>query len=132
MDTNIDINNYLTFIAASGLIIIMLLIIKKLIIKNRNNQNSGIELKIINRINLHSKANLFLVNVSGKTLLIGVSDNHISTLADLTDALPPQTPTKAKDSVIPVENPTQNNEKKTDPLSFKNFILSELKREKKN
>ncbi len=132
MNQSIDLNNYLTFIAISGLIIFMLLLIRKILLKKKLNHNNGIELKIINRLNLHSKANLFLVNVCGKTLLIGVSDNHISTLADLTDTSVSLKNIKAKNSLNHTGNSSQENEKKPDPLSFKNFILSELKREKKN
>ncbi len=132
MTETFNINNYLIFIAACCIMIMLLLSIKKILLKKNKIAKSAIDLKIINKIHLHSKSYLYIVSISDKMLLIGVSDNHISTLADLTqDYSINEKSDKAVSSntnnyTLPKNNISDN------PLSFRNFILSGIKKEKKN
>lgn len=82
-DANI-IKTFATLLAAVGCLGVILVIIKKLNARSKGINNS-VALKIISRIPLHSKSNLYIIKAGEKTLLIGATDQNVSTLADLTE-----------------------------------------------
>lgn len=107
---------------------VLLWIIKKYTGKTRKN-SSGIEMEIISKITLQPKNQLFVVKAGSKTLLLGVSEKNISSLADLSESVPekPNFDTVLKQTQqnkIPaksnVDNITEND------LSFRKFLMSTL------
>ncbi len=111
---------------------LLLYLVKKFGQKYRDPENQ-IDLKVMARVPLQSKSNLYVVRVSGRTLLIGSSDSSINTLADLTEDFQnsskkspqrklPQKEMEKMYSQYRKQNP------EGDSLSFSNFIKSSFKR----
>ncbi len=124
--------NILRAFATLGLIVslfgVLLWMIKKYTGKTRKNA-SGIEMEILSKISLQPKNQLFVVKAGTKTLLLGVSEKSITSLADLSENLPP------KENFDNVLKQTQQNKlpigNKVDAitendLSFRKFLMSTL------
>lgn len=66
------------------LIFVFLSILLKRFYSNRKISELGIEFKILGKLSLTHKATLFIVQIGSRILLLGVSENSVSTLADIT------------------------------------------------
>jgi flagellar biogenesis protein FliO len=62
----------------------LLFFVKKYVGRSKQKLQS-LNLEIISRVSLQQKNHLYVVRAGTKTLLIGVSDHSVSTLADLTE-----------------------------------------------
>lgn len=121
MPENAIIETFLTLLAAVAVLGIILYFVKKY--GNKINSDSNqIELKILAKMPIPPKNNLYVVRAGNKTLLIGASDKSISTLSELEDnssnkkiKSTPKIDSKSIDSPI-------------DDLSFANFLKSTLKK----
>ena len=124
--------NILRAFATLGIIVslfgVLLWLIKKYTGKTRKN-TSGIDMEIISKITLQPKNQLFVVKAGTKTLLLGVSEKNITSLADLSESVP------EKHNFDTVLKQTQQNKlpvgNKVDPitendLSFRKFLMSTL------
>lgn len=123
--------NILRAFATLGLLVslfgLMIWLIKKYTAKSKKN-SSGINLEILSKMSLQPKNQLFVVKAGDRTLLLGVSEKSINTLADLSENLP------QKQSFEKVLKQTQNNHKNAEliqnvddnSLSFKTFLMSAL------
>lgn len=109
---------FLTLFAAVAVLGAILLLIKKYGNKINNNSNL-LELKILAKMPLPPKSNIYIIKAANKTLLIGTSDKNISTLAEL-DSDNPQSVKK--------EIAKRKPEIEADNLSFTNFLKSTLKK----
>lgn len=109
---------FLTLIAAVSVLGAILFLIKKYGNKINNNSNL-IELKILAKMPLPPKNNIYIIKAADKTLLIGTSDKSISTLAEIDS--PDSANVKIKSMKIKPEI-------EEDSLSFTNFLKSTLKK----
>lgn len=71
-------------VAALGL---FLYFFKKYVNKHRK-INNKVNLEIISRVSLSPKNHLFVVKVEGKTLLLGATEQNLTTLSELSDDRP--------------------------------------------
>lgn len=78
------LNTFLTLSAVVGLFGFILFLLKKYQ-KKRNPFGKGNFIQVLGRTSLQPKTSIFLVQAGSRTLLIGVTDSNINTLADLTD-----------------------------------------------
>ncbi len=83
MDASI-VSTFLTLSAVVSLFGLVLFFLKRYL-KNNPRSGRGGFLQVLGRASLQPKTHIFLVRAGSRTLLVGVSDGSISTLADLTD-----------------------------------------------
>lgn len=125
-------------LAASVLGIWVLFYFLKKITGKYRNINNPIGLQVISKVTIHPKTHLFVVKAGSKFLLIGASDHSISTLADLTEEY---NSAKSSDINKTLQQDTKQNKlmkaantgastiSSDNPLSFRSFIRSNLKRD---
>jgi flagellar biogenesis protein FliO len=109
-----------------GVLAVIFLFVKKFARKAQKKLN-GVELEVVSRIALSQKSHLCIVNADKRKLLIGVTDQNISILSDLTDD------PKAKSTVIKKVEEMANAKKPKpieDDLSFKSFLKSAFSKQK--
>jgi flagellar biogenesis protein FliO len=70
-----------TVVALFGAILFAL----KKFLKRRTIGGSDVDLKVVSKVALHQKSFLCVVKAGMRTLLVGVSDNNVSLIADLSD-----------------------------------------------
>ena len=132
-----DSNILNAFLSLSFLVLLLggILFALKYLAKKRNKSTSDTQLEVISRVSLQPKTHMYIVKVGNKKLLIGATDNSISTLADLSEkkqiskseeaSLDKNLQTMLKrnsvktDKVQPTAQPSQS-------LSFKSFLKSTL------
>ncbi len=96
----------------------------------RKISNLGMNFKIISRLPLSSKASLFIVQIGNNYLLIGVSEQNISAIADLTKIFQSQSLYR-KNLPNQFENPSSPSEDSNEPqLTFTNFLKETFRRSK--
>jgi flagellar biosynthetic protein FliO len=78
------INTFLALMAMVAVFGAILFAVKKFALKGKN-LNNGISVQIISKTVLQPKTSIFVIKVENKTLLIGVTDHHVNTLAELSD-----------------------------------------------
>lgn len=128
------IKAFVVMFAAVAILGGLLYLLKRFAAKNNLNKNvPGI--KVLSKVPLQSKASLFVIKVGDKTLLVGVSDRSISTLADLSEETDSKSTAREElkkikpsdlrkmQSSRPAPTGTDRN-----PLSFKSFLKSSFKR----
>ncbi len=96
--------------------------LKKYGTKMRDN-NSQVELKVLGKVSLQAKSHLFIIQAEGKKLLIGVTDNNINSISDLTDTNSAKIDLKELNNIN--NNTIQN--KPIGDLSFSSFLKSVVK-----
>jgi flagellar biogenesis protein FliO len=136
------LHSFLSLVGLVAVLGIALYLVKRYAKKAKKKANS-IELELISKLPVQPKTNLFIIKAGPKTLLIGASDHNITTLADLTEdkqyKIPAATITKSqladlqKTKISKAYQPVQAEKKEeiqpeTNPLSFKNFLRSSLKK----
>jgi flagellar biosynthetic protein FliO len=129
------VNAFLTLSLIVGGLWGVLLLIKRINGRSKNS-SSPINLNIISRVSLQPKTHLYLVKAGQKTLLIGVTDHNISTLADLTEETQaPQVPASEYKALVARANnvsrakaPEASNADIDESLTFGAFLKSAFKR----
>jgi flagellar biosynthetic protein FliO len=130
----------ITMVAAFAAI---LFVIKKIVVKNKQGV-PGSDLKILSRIHLQPKANLYVVQAGDKKMIIGVTDHNVTAIGEIQDqqaiisgeshsSVPmnykihqkANSATKSQSIQTNVPNRAIEN---ANPLSFKSFIASAFKR----
>ncbi len=123
--------NILRAFATLGLLVslfgVLFWLIKKYTAKSKK-KSSGISLEILSRMALQPKNQLFVIKAGDKTLLLGVSEKSINTLADLSSNVPS---TQTFDNVLmQTQNKNTNSNQiqniDENSLSFKSFLMSTL------
>jgi|YNPMSStandDraft_1061717.scaffolds.fasta_scaffold00051_24 flagellar biosynthetic protein FliO len=125
------LKSFAILIVSVGIVFFVLTLIKKY--SNRFiNQPNKVPLKILAKLPLNQKSFICIVEAEGKTLLLGVTEKSINTLAQLNDELDFNTfgikkKSKNEENIENVENKSNND------LSFMNFLKSSIGiRQRKN
>ena len=120
------IETFITLSAAVALLGIILLVVKKYGNK-MNSGNSQIDLKVLAKLPLPPKNNIYLVKAGNKTLLIGANDKSITTLAEL-DENQLDDSNLLKNASLSKKFKTDNisNENIGNPLSFSAFLKNTI------
>lgn len=100
----------------------MLFILKKTQLSKKS-KDSDIEMKIISKMALNQKNQLYIVQIADKKLLLGVSDSGIRNLSQLSFA----NNTDIPQNVSTVSTSKNVNDYEDDSLSFKSFVKSTFK-----
>lgn len=96
----------------------------------RKISNLGMNFKIISRLPLSSKTSLFIVQIGNNYLLIGVSEQNITAIADLTKIFQSQSLYR-KNLPNQFENSSSPSEDSNEPqLTFTNFLKETFRRSK--
>ncbi len=120
-------------IASVGAIAGLFFLLKKVADKVKNPAGSN-AMKVVSRLPLQNKTSLFIVEVSGKKILIGATDRNVNAIADLTDS---DKNIKVDEQLFGAQHETpviQNTDKSVKPeienksLSFKEFLKTSFKR----
>ena len=129
------IKTFLTLSSVVALLAVILFVIKKYSKKNKENINT-LDLKVISRTTLQPKTHVYIVKAGLKTLLLGVSDHNISTLADLSENIENKDTLPTKQLALPNQNMYLKNKLETDKYnpnadvstSFVAFLQSRFKK----
>ncbi len=117
-----------TLLAAVGAIALILFFLKKYAAGHKSGVN-GPGLKVVGKLSLQPKNQIFIVEAGSRTLLIGVSEKGITLLADLTKdrqrraELENLADEAARKIMSAGANPKSEKELR-DALSFKSFLKS--------
>lgn len=114
--------------AIAGLFFILKKVADK--VKNPTGENT---MKIVSRLPLQNKTSLFLVEVSGRKILVGATDRNVNAIADLSD---PAVKNNIDEEMFGAETrpliQTPDTPKitpsNTNGLSFKEFLKTSFKR----
>lgn len=128
------LKSFATMGVAVAFLSAILFFMKFLVKKNRmNNSINNTELKIISKTTLQPKHHLYIVKANNKELLLGVTDQNINLIADLScnkekfnDEL-----MISNNKIIPTNKIIKKKENTPitdDSLSFKNFLMSSFKK----
>jgi flagellar protein FliO/FliZ len=82
MPDNNLLNAFFTM-GAIVLILLTILIVLKRIARKKQSGGSTYDMKVVSRMPLQQKAQLAIVEVQGKKLLIGLTEQNVNLLADL-------------------------------------------------
>lgn len=107
-----------TVVAALG----VLLYIVKRAVKIKNSKDQILDMKVLSRMPLNQKNQLYIVQAGNKKLLLGVSDTGIRNLSEIDDEIPYEIPKNTpppKQTVSKVKEPEA-----IDNLSFRSFLKS--------
>lgn len=115
------LNTFITLGIAVALIGFALYLVRKYS-QSSKILSGELEMRVISKLSLSPKNHIYAVKVADKTLLLGVSEKNINTLAelDVTQKLKPSDLKKFDESDFPSENPSD--------LSFKSFLKSAFKK----
>lgn len=123
MNESAIIETFITLAGAVAVLGLILFFVKKYTVKSRDESNA-VELKILAKMPLPPKNNLYVIKAAGKTLLIGASEKSISTLSELdSDGKTIQSSAK---SFKKSEKMLEQSEE--DALTFSSFLKSTLKK----
>lgn len=121
------------FATLSGVVAFLgvILFILKRIAKKSKKVNNQIDLQIVSKLSLQPKSHVYLVKAGESTLLIGVTDHNINTLADLTESGEPTVqPIRQRTVISNTQKPQKqvNLKEIEDSLSFGAFMKSAFKK----
>lgn len=90
---------FFSIVAVVAMFGAILFVLKKYL-KRRTAASGDVDMKVISKVALHQKSFLCVVKVGMRTLLVGVSDNNVSLISDISDEFYepdeiPQNPTQA-------------------------------------
>ena len=107
----------------------LLMLVKKYAKKGKKIVNQ-IDLHVISKISLQPKSHLYLVKAGENTLLLGVTDHNINTLADLTENNQKSVQLPINPSKIRINHSQDTNLTKDfeNSLSFGSFIKSAFRK----
>lgn len=119
------LKSFAILFASVGVVFLVLMALKK-VSKKFTLSNNSVELKVLSKLALNPKSQLYIIEADGKTLLLGVSEKSINTLAELSDEQrissfdlnKPQRQTKPANAKL-----KQNS---NDNLSFMSFLKSSV------
>ncbi len=80
------IKSFAILLGSVAVVYLVLFTLKKFSKKFTNTADNPQRLKVLSKLSLQQKSQLFIVEADGKTLLIGVSEKNINTLAELSDS----------------------------------------------
>jgi|DewCreStandDraft_5_1066085.scaffolds.fasta_scaffold21488_3 flagellar biogenesis protein FliO len=113
------------------LVFVFLSILLKRLYSNRKISQLGIEFKILGKLPLTHKATLFIVKIGSRVLLLGVSENSVSALADVTQVVSSEQRLHRKqipeDMSLSQNNGIQPSESST---GFKEFLKETFRKSK--
>lgn len=94
--------------------------------QKKNGGDKAEEMKVLSKISLQPKVNLYIVKVGARKLLVGASEKSVTLLGNLNS---PEAKTTVKETPdINLPNNMQPTDKPIDDkLSFKSFLLSGFK-----
>jgi len=120
---------FATLVSVVAGLAVLLMIIKKYAKKGKKIVNQ-LDLQVISKISLQPKSHLYLIKAGDNTLLIGVTDNNINTLADLTENKehPVNSVQKSLKTRINPSPDTNNTKELETALSFGSFIKSAFRK----
>lgn len=122
---NADFLQSILTIGAFLLVIILVSILIRRFVAERKIGEFGFKFKIVSKLPLNSKSQLFIVQIGERYLLIGASEQSVSALADLTKiVLERRTTAQPQTSeIVQAGNPAN-------PINFKEFIRETFKKSK--
>lgn len=123
MDSNI-INTFALLVVAVAIVVAIMLLIKKIGTK-RMDSRAAVKLDVVSKITLLPKKHIFVVKVQNKFLVLGVTDNTVSTLTEL-DNTQGYSDEDVTNEVINSINTEQTSTKPKQDTSFAAFIKSSL------
>jgi flagellar biogenesis protein FliO len=88
----------------------------------------GVNFKIVSRLPLSNKVSLYIIQIGNHYILIGVSDQNVTAIADLTKVM--QSSSQRSQSSNFETSSIQSDELGEPHLSFKNFLKETFKRSK--
>ncbi len=74
---------FLTMMMIVGLMFALLVVVRKYLFNRSNISNDN--MKVLSSLSLQPKKSIFLVKVFNKVMLVGISDNSIAALGEITD-----------------------------------------------
>ncbi len=74
---------FLTMMMIVGLMFAILVVVRKYLFNRPNIPNDN--MKVLSSLSLQPKKSIFLVKVFNKVMLVGISDNSIAALGEITD-----------------------------------------------
>ena len=77
------IRAFLTMMMIVGLMFALLVVVRKYLFNRPNISNEN--MKVLSSLSLQPKKSIFLVKVFNKVMLVGISDNSIAALGEITD-----------------------------------------------
>jgi len=119
-------NTFASLLLLVGVLAGILFYVKKIALKYSKNKFNATGVEILSKMPLQTKTNLYIIKVNNKKLLIGVTENSIQTLADLTDENDLQqqiTYKNRKENIAPTKKTNIE-----DNLSFKAFLNQAFRR----
>ncbi|MGQ9818488.1 MAG: flagellar biosynthetic protein FliO [Candidatus Kapaibacteriales bacterium] len=122
--------NFLTSLLTIGTLLVFIVMFSFFIRRftsERKIGEIGLKFKVLTKLPLNSKSQLFIIQIGNRYLLIGASENNVSALADLTKVIPHN----ENNSLLSI-NQNINSSSKNQPisLSFKDFIKDIFKKSK--
>lgn len=127
MDGSI-LKSFAILLASVGIVFLVLVALKR-VSKRFSQSGNSVELKVLSKLALQPKNHLYIVEADGKTLLLGVSEKSINTLAELSDSqrISSFSTTKPKSKkAFPDMLDTVPTLEKNDDLSFMSFLKSSV------
>jgi flagellar biosynthetic protein FliO len=130
------LKTFFTLGASVAALALILYFVKKYS-KKRNNSQSSFNVQVLSRTTLQPKTQIYTIKVAERTLLVGVTDHNISTLADLSSKenninadLPAikQLPVASRNSNKIINHTNLQKQTVDDSLSFKAFLKSTIKK----
>lgn len=113
---------------------VILFVVKKMNLASKRGINS-VTMQILSKLTIQPRVNVYIVKAGDKTLMLGVSDKSISTLADLTPEIYNNNDNSAQKKELPVSTKSiklseKDKDINLDPasLSFSTFLGSMFKK----
>ncbi len=117
------LKSFAILIASVGVVFLVLYALKRVSKRFTTAQNTK-ELKILSKLALSPKNQLFIVEADGKTLLLGVSEKSINALAELSDDQRYSSLETSKTKKT--KSPTVSQNANANDLSFLSFLKSSI------
>lgn len=90
----------------------------------------GIEFKILGKLPLTHKATLFIVKIGSRILLLGVSENSVSALADITQVVSSEQGFSRKEITEGISLSQNNSRSSESSNGFKEFLKETFRKSK--
>jgi flagellar biogenesis protein FliO len=129
-------NNLMNAFLSMGAIVVLLLVILfvlKRIARKKQSGGASYDMKIVSRLPLQQKAQLLIVEAQGKNLLIGLTDQNVNLIANLSEDNDLISKNDSIEKIFPssnsrmqetIKNAAKSSENLNNDLSFKAFLKS--------
>lgn len=124
--SNTDFLQSILTISAFLVLIVLASIVIRRFVTERKIGNVGVRFKIISKLPLNSKSQLFIIQIGNRYLLIGASENNVSAIADLTKVINFENNSLMQANQVGFTPPSSQ----SNSLSFKEFIKETFKKSK--